>query len=616
MIRFAGCRFGPLLAALLAACAVTPGTPSSSDLAVNKCQSDADCSGGRCVDSLCQGSHGKVTSLLVSVTPSAADVQIANVTFYKPFPSDGGTLNPNGAGRQDINVGAAVALTGTVRVDPGCQGTFTQEGQTLLGFGDGTIPANVTFTPSQRVLGIPTDFYRGTVRGNYTFTASLAPGEYDVYIQPYPQTTDEHGNTVCPVPPRLLLGQTVGSNLDVKLSPGSKLPVQVIWPLASTLAGWVVDLVDANSSRPLSIPRPVRDEDLLEQATDTQTYGFGLDYAPIYAPDAKGTLQPQSIGDAVLRLTPPADVTAPVLMAQLSGAQIGDEPAPAVLRQKDAFPAPVHVELQADLASDGSPVPAVLTLTAEKLSGVGELFTAFSRTVTVDVSGLGAVDLLPGTYRVIATPNVACDPSSCLAQKQMTWVIAESPSSQAGRLVEFTEAGELYGRVAVASGDPAVGATVRAVPSTSILDSNIFNNGDATAPFVPRSAFSAVNSDGDFSFKTDPGTFDVRVEPDSGTGFGWFVRPGVVIDADSGGTDLDTIALPLPIAYTGTVTTGTGEAETPIPSALVRAFVYMNSDGKLLSKATDGAVAVQVAETRTDADGAYTLLLPPDLDRN
>ncbi len=52
-----------------------------------------------------------------------------------------------------------------------------------------------------------------------------------------------------------------------------------------------------------------------------------------------------------------------------------------------------------------------------------------------------------------------------------------------------------------------------------------------------------VDPGGDFSFGTDAGTFDVRVEPDPGTGFGWLVRPGVTIDGSAASTDLGRLAV-------------------------------------------------------------------------
>ena len=69
-----------------------------------------------------------------------------------------------------------------------------------------------------------------------------------------------------------------------------------------------------------------------------------------------------------------------------------------------------------------------------------------------------------------------------------------------------------------------------------------------------------------------------------------------------------------PIVYSGSVASGSGASKTPMPSALIRAFVYVSTAGKVIPNAATGAVAVQVAETHSDASGAFTLLVPPSLD--
>ena len=229
-----------------------------------------------------------------------------------------------------------------------------------------------------------------------------------------------------------------------------------MWPLGTSFADWSVDLVDPDSGHALSIPRVLSDHEPVVATEHDQTVTVPLSYAPIYAPDAKGMLQPMPIGTALVRLTPPDGLVAPVLLAQLSGAALGDSPgtsAPAVLRQSDPLPSPVNVQLQTDLLSDGTPEPAVVTLTATAIDGVTELFTSFSRTVTVGANGIASVDLLPGTYQVLAVPNYDCDAGSCLGSKQMTWVVAADPPVQAGKLIEFSDAIDLFGRAVVNGGD-------------------------------------------------------------------------------------------------------------------------------------------------------------------
>ena len=99
------------------------------------------------------------------------------------------------------------------------------------------------------------------------------------------------------------------------------------------------------------------------------------------------------------------------------------------------------------------------------------------------------------------------------------------------------------------------------------------------------------------------------------------MRPRVTIEPNetfdpSRTFDVGRFALDLPIAYTGVLTAGSEETPAILPSALIRAYVYLGADGKVLRQPADGAVAVQVAETHSDAKGAFQLLIPPNLDRN
>lgn len=622
-------RLGVLAVALpLAACSVNAGELLPSDLAVNKCASDTDCpAGGACVDGICQGTEGELTSVLVSVTPSAADARLAGLTFYTPYPTDGNLLSKAGAPGIGIHLGEPVQLSGSVHVDDECdppRSFILDKGQTIMAASTDLVPANLTFTPSQRILGLPTDNYRATIGADgYTFGLNVPPGQYDIYIQPYRQPVEADGSTRCAVPPRVLLRQTVGTNLEFKLAAGSRLPVKLVWPAGTDLAGWTLNLVDPDSGRALAIPRSIRAEDVTGTSDNAITYSTVLDYAPMYAPNAKGLLQPLPIGTTVLTLTPPdtePPAVAPVFMAQLSGTQLGDDPAdtpPAVLEQKDPLPSPVTVEFLTDRAQDGKAVNAVITLTATELAGVSDLFMSFTRTVAVgEQLGKGTVEVLPGKYRVVAVPTDPCEATACLASMETTWIVSSDEPVQAGKLIRFSDVVELTGRAQVPSGEGATGATVRALASTSIIDFNVMNRGDGQAAVLPRARFGFVDSSGVFDFGVDPGTFDVRVEPDPATGFGWSVRPRVFIDPSAPVADIGRLALELPIAYTGALTTGSEDSPTALPSALIRAYVYLGTDGKVLTQPSEGAVAVQVAETHSDSNGAFQLLIPPSLDRN
>jgi hypothetical protein len=305
-------------------------------------------------------------------------------------------------------------------------------------------------------------------------------------------------------------------------------------------------------------------------------------------------------------------------MAQLSGSQLDNDPtgnSTAVLRQSEVLPAPATVNFTTELADVLTPVPATVTLTASELDGVSDLFTSFSRTVTVDATGAGTVDLLPGTYRVVASPMGSCEATDCLALYEDTWLISGNVPVQSGRTIDFLPQLELTGRALLAKNSaPAVGATVRGLPSAAILDSNIMNAGDATSAQVPRSNVDVIDTQGDFGLKLDPGTFDLRIEPDATTGLAWFVKPKVSVGAGLD-SDLGRVVLPLPVVYHGRLTTIDDGIQTTVPSALIRAYVYLDANGELTTKFEDATVAVQVAETHADTTGSFSLFVPSSINR-
>ena len=608
-----------LLALPLAGCAVSAGAASTGDRAVNRCQTDGDCAGdGVCIDQVCAAQGGALSSVLVSVSPA-----FAGGTYYFDYPTDS---DPN---PDDMNVPPLVSFVGSVSIDTTlCSPTFIPTDGTSIGISDpdgnpdtfeGLLPADVTFVPTGRAAGLPQDMYRGTVRGDgYSFGANLPPGNYDIYFRPYKQPLDEKGNTLCPVPPRLLLNQRVTGSLEFKLKLAQSLTVHVVWAKDASPEGWIVDLIDPSTGYPISTSRVIHPKDDVIDTGSTRdaTYEIKLDYVPTYAFDADGVLQPQPVGTDVVRIRPPEvpgypPPVAPILLAQLTGAVLGndgDPKKPAVVRQSNPVPDKVTLEITTEIAKGHKPTAANVVLTATSLPGFPEVFTSFTRTVTTDATGYATVDVLPGTYRVVATPRTPCAETECLGTAETTWTVAATAGEQGGRLLEFLRAAVISGRAAVPNGEAAVGAMVRALPSASIVDSNVMNQGDAVSPSLPRATFGQVDGAGDFVLDVDAGMYDFRVEPDPTTGFGWYVRPKVTV-----GASVDAFVdarLPLPVVHRGTVSSGTGDSRVTLPSALIRAFAYITRDGTLTPTPTPESIAIQVAETHSDGAGNFSLLLP------
>jgi hypothetical protein len=612
--------FPAVVSSLLLGCSVSASELSSSGVAVNQCEDDTSCYGGYCdlKKKTCRGLNGELTSLLLAITPGSAP-GIANVTYYKQYPDDTERVNPDG-GRLDIKLSPATSIDlGTVYIDTtkDCFPTFKISDQEVAvpASPAGLIPADVTFTPSQRVPGIPSDTYHAELPTLFVFQATLAPGQYDVYVRPaYPAGETAPGVAKCEVSPRLLLNQTPANEFSINLAPALELEVTVEWPLPlgvatelatpeQMLAGWTVDLIDPSSGRLLSTR--VELVDPLAKGSAFWTYGAKLSYSPVYSP-VKGVLQPMGVGSELVRLSPPATITAPVILAEAGGAQLFDLPAAITLASR--LPEAVDVEFQTSVADVPQPVPAGVVFTAKELDNVAGISTAFSQTIQVDDKGIATTRLLPGRYRVVASPKGGCTVDSCLATTVTDWVVPASPARQAGKMIEFNQALSLAGQAFVANGGPAAGAGVRAIASSAILATDVLNSGDGRTEVLPRASSGLVGSDGLFAFEADAGIFDFRVEPDPITGYGWLVQPRVSFPATGGA--ISELRVPLPVVYQGTVTLDDPATPSPIPGALIRAYIFVSEDGTFSAKPVEGGAAVQVAETRADEDGNYTLLIP------
>lgn len=653
--------FRAMLALPLAGCSLSGVGVSPSGLAVNQCKVDADCPGARCQDGLCLGSGGSLTSLLVTVTPPSTLSNVTSLTYYQTYAVyDSAPSNqlPPGGGGLDIELDQGLDVSGPVRIDPtNCSPIWSTPTGTEQTSPNGGIPADVTFTPSEHVVGVPVDNYAASLQTVntaktddwYVFHQTLPPGDYDVYVAPHLELDPSSAvDSKCHVPPRLILNQNVSkTTFTVNLPASSTLDVDVTWPLteaysdalaqadpsfADPLAGWTLDLVDPNTGRVLSYEEPVTALKMAPVNPDESvTYKVTLVYAPVYAPGKNGALEPLDIGSDVLRLKPPAydprtcpdqacpdqaPYTAPTILAQLDGALVDADgkPAPAQIVQPTLLPAPVHVEFQTALASDGTPVPASVFLRATSLDGVTGLVTSFSRSVDVGTDGVGEVDLLPGHYHVTASAKSGCTIGSCLGNVIGDWVVAQAPASQAGKLLEFSPPATFSGTALVYGGRPASGASVDLVASSLVIDSNVLNVGDGSAPAVAQSSSGLVGEDGTFTFQADPGTFDLRVRPDPSTGYGWFVQPHLTLPDQAPYDDVGELDLDLPISYRGSISALTSNGLVMVPRALIRAYAYMNADGTVSSK-SDAAFAVQVAETYSDDTsgdpGAFQLLIPP-----
>jgi hypothetical protein len=549
--------------------------------------------------------------VLVEVIAPADARTIAGVRFLRRIDD----LQPSG-GVQHLTLDRVAHVSGYVHA-------LKHPDQTCA-FPANSAPARVTFAPTEPILGLPAGVYTtltqfGTLVGDsagetqgHGFELSLPPGEYDLYVQDATEERVEQGHATaaaqgeCRVVPKLIRKVRIEAGkviMRVPLTAPARLDVTVQLPVpgAQELSGWSIDMLDPSSGKVISTKA------VLSQPSD------GRYKCTLYYSAAEGEVE----GHELLRLTPPADQNAPMVVLERGALELFTR-GEALIDQIGVMPSPVSIQGQVERQGSPDPISASLSLIASEIDQLqpGTL-ASFRRTLETDPQGRFEVQLLPGKYKVQATPSAA----SGAAATQTPLDVAVTPSFQAGKVIEVKDLARLEGRVNAPTGRPVLGAAIHAIatPSTSLV--GLLDAALGAQPFVPRasacsgrsqSCVPLTEADGHFSIEADPGMFDMSVRTPDDAGFAWLVRPQVRISEQW--HDLGSITLPLPVVYRGTVTA----AETGlVPGALIRAYVYVDSSGNVLNFNTTTDMhlksVLQVAETRARDDGTFELRLPARL---
>ncbi len=588
---------------LLVACDVATVQQAPNTIAKNECQSSADCGGGDCIVNQCRSRQGTLNVALIEVTPPANATDSAGLQFLLPKIA----LAPAG-GNLLVHLDAVSQLAVQVTIpNRNCVPAF-KDGTTDLAKGaDSTIPAWITLTPSQRSLGVPTSpaIAKTALINNsrFEFSADVPSGEYDIYVQPLP-----HDQT-CVVPPQVRRGQPFGAgprNFTIPLPEPSQFELHVTWPLGDgALSGWLVDMLDPVSGHVIS-----NSTQLAVGVAGKTDYVATVSYLPVVGGTSDASAQ------ELLRLTPPDTITAPTILLARSALGLFNA-ARGTLTQFSALPTSVHVQGQVTALATPRPVAATVTLVATEITGIEPgVLASFVRTVRVGDDGQFDLDLLPGKYRVLAVPGLALNSQggSTLSEVTTEWVVPSSPLMQAGKVIELSQALPITGLAVDSKGLPVTTALVEAVASTASLQRDVLHEALGELTSVPRASTGTVLDNGAFALLADAGTFDVSVRPQAGTGFAWSVVPAVPVPETSAGVNLSPLSSPLPVQYGGTVTVpgATAASAVGVPGALIRAYVYLVG-GKYTADPDKADSVVQIAETRANDVGKFTLLIPASL---
>lgn len=213
---------------------------------------------------------------------------------------------------------------------------------------------------------------------------------------------------------------------------------------------------------------------------------------------------------------------------------------------------------------------------------------SFGGSATTSEDGRFSVELLPGLYLTTVTPPEDVENSWGMLSTEV--LVSENLTSTDTFIVP-SQIG-LRGSVTTFAEEAAAGVTVLARARLG-ADPNA----------IHRSQEVVSDALGGFAMSVDSGLYDMHLKVPSETGFGWLVEPELAMSLERGDLARDYRLEP-PIPIYGVVRTSTGDA---VPNAMVRAHVMMVADGTTTR-------AIQVADTASEEDGSYRLLIAPDLD--
>jgi hypothetical protein len=648
------------LATLLGCGVAEKPAPTQSDKPF-ACRSDADCGAGSCLSEfgICTRPSGSLETLLVEVTPQASDPVYGGASFLT-F-QNVADAPPSGS-RLELNVRPRVPVTGRVLAPP--------ELSACLRPAQSTLKVALTFTPREQLLGLSLPSYElvtsfdDSVR-EYVFRGALPPGHYDVYMKPNQAALGED----CQAVPQIFRDRSVGlvqgtdDQLELEQTPLGSLRLAIAW--SDTLEGWQLDMVHPVTGEVLSNRVILRGTDVDPEKNAIVTT---LNYS---------RAEHDFLTDAgeLVRLTPPADLRAGTVLFIRGGLELymGE----GAIGNVSSFGTPVQYQawVWKEGAAD-LPVPGAVSFSAIDLDEVeGGVLASFEATANVDATGQVQASLLPGKYRVRVTPpGLGMANLGLVTGYESTVTVWPNGSSaldsQGGHVIPIPPAVSLSGRVlAESNGMPLEHVEVRATganpernlcaaagdaaaPRCQRPQAPVLQRALAQDPFIPRTRTGLTEGDGSFTVEgldcgrckpEEAARFDLTVRPDVSTGLPWLVRSSLDPYADADALTSEPLRVPMPVALPFRVTYGDAVTDPGVDpddsaddqlltqrlsGALVRVFAVLDAHGQLVAhpEGLPPCVAVeriedqtclqsliQVAEARTDSDGGFLLLLPPDV---
>lgn len=574
----------------------------------NVCDTDSTCgSAGSCVDGMCRTrmNVAEIDALLLEITPtSGASVSPSPSIVGLGFTSLIQEFELGPAGYEitlpHVSVVEAAVRIPSLNADDCLADPSTDTGGGPLVATDASVPARITLTPRRRLLGLPNPTFTSqtdspTALGDgttgYRIGMNVPPGQYDIYVEPVESILG------CLYPPVLIVNQDIPPG-DVRVQLEVPVPqimgVNVRYPRASDdLKDWVLDVVQKDSGRRLStravLREPIEREGVLEYEAQVVF--------------SSGATSSSEVANELVRLSPPETVVAPTIYIERSLIDLFQD-GTGLIDQLTELADPVQYSARVTVAGFSEAAPSTVTFAATNLETIAPgIVAGFSRSVETDEGGFFDVELLPGTYTVLAEP---LDPT--FERKVTQVIVGDASTSQTGLTIELLPRSVISGRVVSFDGVNTVfGAAVVANAVPNGMRPNVLQLAQGALEVLPASVGDTSAEDGTFALLADAGRFHISARPDPATGFSWGVRLGVDVSESA---NVGDVQLPLPVVVKGRLLSqDTGGI---VSGALIRAFVLLD-EVALTASLEEANSVVAVAEARVDDEGEFVLLLPSTL---
>ncbi len=212
------------------------------------------------------------------------------------------------------------------------------------------------------------------------------------------------------------------------------------------------------------------------------------------------------------------------------------------------------------------------------------------------------IGLPPGDYTVRIFP--LADNGLSITDIPLTWPVNMATTAcVCGLTFDLRGKPVLAGSVTTPNGEVLSSTTVGVSPSQAPARSYLANT-HSLPPLPARAETTTTDGTGAFNFLVDQATSDLTVQPDPSTNLPWLVVPQLTPV-----TGMQSLrrALTSPAFLGGTVLDPQG-----MPVANAEIDVWFPVRDAANPAVLTGAV-VKIATTTTDANGAYTLVLPSSI---